>query len=232
MNQNQFHSTSLDDVDNCLSIQASLNDVDGIDNEIFESDVTQSSTLLAPITVESSQQVMQSPTLLAPITVVSAQCIQNNMHNNTLSSATILSSTLSRPSRRKQMRPKYNSQPKNNNLSTLSHHGTNRFMNKVVSLSRTTIQDDFAQSFFESEVTSNKNSKQNELEIDSSGRFKSITCPICNTMPTQHRCLFEMRDGITYNDKRICGEPFCSPCGSIWGCEGGPMRCRLHMNLL
>ena len=64
----------------------------------------------------------------------------------------------------------------------------------------------------------------------SAREFKSATCPICNLIPTHHKCYAEVSDGgVVWDGKRICGKAFCAPCGSKWGCEGSPWRCSDHV---
>ena len=74
--------------------------------------------------------------------------------------------------------------------------------------------------------------REKETELDDNGRFKSIMCPVCNTMPTQHRCHFEVKGGFEYEGKSICAKAFCAQCGSKWGCEMSPWRCSIHRHSL
>ena len=79
----------------------------------------------------------------------------------------------------------------------------------------------------------NETSKPNHLQLHRNGlSFISVTCPLCNTIPTIHRCLAEVKGGFLYNGKKICGKVFCAPCGTSWGNEGAPWRCANHMNHL
>ena len=68
---------------------------------------------------------------------------------------------------------------------------------------------------------SNKPSKD-ELTLDSNGKFKSIKCPNCKALPTQHRCHFEITNGFLYEGKHICGRAICPNCcktEGIWRCK-------------
>ena len=85
--------------------------------------------------------------------------------------------------------------------------------------------DNFADEF---QLIFNENEQEN-IEVDEFNRFVSISCSVCKSIKTQHRCLYEVKQGFSYNGKSICAKAFCAPCGSTWGCEGGPWRCQSHI---
>ena len=73
--------------------------------------------------------------------------------------------------------------------------------------------------------------KMEALQLNENGTFKSIICPICKKIPTEHRCRQEAIDGIVYEHRIICAQAFCAPCGFIWGCEGMLWRCKYHSSM-
>ena len=73
--------------------------------------------------------------------------------------------------------------------------------------------------------------KQIVLTRNAANQFTPAPCAFCDTMtplPTSHRCLRLQKGGMLDGEVEICGRPFCAPCGSSWGCEGFPYRCREH----
>lgn len=69
--------------------------------------------------------------------------------------------------------------------------------------------------------TNDSDKHNQEISLDENGKFKSIICPVCNIMPTQHRYFFEVKNGFYYEGRNVCARAFCAECGSKWGCEMG-----------
>ena len=57
----------------------------------------------------------------------------------------------------------------------------------------------------------------------------SVTCRKCSTLPTMHRCSYEIPNGIPHGGKLICGLPICAPCCANMNLEG-IYRCEKHAN--
>ena len=70
------------------------------------------------------------------------------------------------------------------------------------------------------------------LKRNAANQFIPAPCAFCDSMhplPTSHRCTVLQKGGMIDGDVEICGRPYCGPCGSSWGCEGAPYRCKNHV---
>jgi len=61
------------------------------------------------------------------------------------------------------------------------------------------------------------------------GIHASALCAVCNTLPTNHRCLHPTKRGLLEVNAigKVCGKAICGPCNFNHGNEG-VYRCPLH----
>jgi hypothetical protein len=64
------------------------------------------------------------------------------------------------------------------------------------------------------------------------GIHASALCAVCNTTPTNHRCLHPMKRGLLEVNVigKVCGKAICGPCNIHHGNEG-VYQCPLHSTL-
>ena len=70
---------------------------------------------------------------------------------------------------------------------------------------------------------------QQVMKRNAVGQFESTSYHFCPAkLPTSHQCAYLQPGGMKDELSEICVLPFCGKCGSSWGCEGSPYRCKYH----
>ena len=86
----------------------------------------------------------------------------------------------------------------------------------------------FENTFNLNEGVLNKPSKE-EMKLNELGHFMPVMCRKCSSMPTMHRCSYEISNGVPHKGKLICGLPICAICCANMNLEG-IYRCERHAN--